>query len=197
MIKAILYDADGVIINSPRFSVMLERDYGISTKTTLPFFMGVFQECVRGNRDLKEILPPYLKQWGWKGSVDEFLDYWFKAEHKIDEPLIAHVRELRQKGIRCYLATNQERYRINYMLKEMGFAYEFDKVFASAHLGNRKPNALYFQKILAELSPLQPEEILFWDDTPANIEAAKSVGIKAELYTDINKYREKIKRYLG
>jgi beta-phosphoglucomutase-like phosphatase (HAD superfamily) len=40
MIKVVLFDADGVLINTELFSVHLARDYGISMETTLPFFTG-------------------------------------------------------------------------------------------------------------------------------------------------------------
>jgi len=62
MIKAILFDADGVLINGEMFSNVLDRDYGIPSDKTLPFFSGIFREAVSGKADLKEIITPHLKE---------------------------------------------------------------------------------------------------------------------------------------
>src|SRR5260221_12594154 len=99
MIKAILFDADGVLINGEMFSSVLEREYGISTKITTPFYAGPFQACLTGKADLKKIIKPYLKKWGWQKSVDEFLKTWFRAEHTIDKDLVDYIQELRKKDI--------------------------------------------------------------------------------------------------
>jgi putative hydrolase of the HAD superfamily len=61
-----------------------------------------------GKADLKEVVRPFLKEWGWEKSVEDFLDYWFKSEHKIDEELVDYIQELRKKGVNCYLVTNQK-----------------------------------------------------------------------------------------
>jgi putative hydrolase of the HAD superfamily len=90
MIQLVILDADGVLIHAERFSKQLERDYRITTQITEPFFSGPFKECLIGKADLKEELGPYLKKWGWQKSVEEFLDYWFTAEHKIDQSLIEY-----------------------------------------------------------------------------------------------------------
>lgn len=41
MIKVIIFDADGVLINGKLFSEHLEKDYGISRKQT-KFFLQMF-----------------------------------------------------------------------------------------------------------------------------------------------------------
>lgn len=196
MIEAILFDADGVLINGREFSFHLEKDYGITREITTPFFTGPFLECLVGKADLKEVLSPYIKEWGWKGSGDEFLEYWFKSEHIIDQDLIKYIQDLRKKGIKCYLATNQEKHRAQYMLDKMGFSTSFDKVYASSHLGHRKPDLEFFAKVMEDLGNIQKEAVLFWDDTPSHIDAAKGFGINAEIYTTFEDFKAKMPQYL-
>lgn len=192
MIKVILFDADGVIVNGERFSVALARDYGISIEKTLPFFNGPFQECVVGNADLKEMISPYLDTWDWNKGVEAFLEYWFTAEHKLNEELINYIQVLRSKGVLCFLATNNEKYRFEYMLEHMGFSNCFDKTYASSHLGAKKPDHDFFVKILHELDGIKKEEIFFVDDDIDNIESAKEFGIHAEIYTTFENFKKKL-----
>ena len=148
MIKAIIFDADGVVItNDLYFSQQLERDYGISTATTEPFFKGDFQDCLIGKADLKEKLAKHIKDWNWQGTVNDLLDYWFKCEHNVNKKLIKDIQKLRAKGIKCYLATNQEKYRTDYITKKMGFGNFLDGIFSSAHIGHTKPNKKFFEHI--------------------------------------------------
>ncbi len=196
MIKAILFDADGVIINTEMFSVQLAKDYHIDPQKLLPFFKNEFQKCLTGKADLKVELQPYLKQWGWTKSADDFLTYWFASEHKIDESLIAYIQTLRRRGIPCYMATNQEKYRTEYFLTRMGFAESFDAIFSSSQLGEKKPDTAFFKKILTNLKPLQAEEILFWDNSPSHINGAKQVGIHAQLYTNFEDLKKKTDQLL-
>ncbi len=196
MIKVILFDADGVLINGEMFRIRLLEDYGLSSEITKPFFSGPFIDCITGRADLKQVLPPYLKEWKLDKTVEEFLDYWFKSEHNIDQELVETIHTLRSNGLRCYLATNQEIYRIQYMLDKMGFANCFDKIFASAHLGYKKPAQEFFIKIYDELG-VNKDEVLFWDDRQENIDAAKQFGINAEIYTDFVNYKLKMKSIYG
>ena len=90
MIKAILFDVDGVLVNEEKkyFSVHLEEELGISQKITKEFFATEFLDCVDGAKDLRDVLPKYLKAWGWDVSVNEALKYWHTKEHIVNEPLI-------------------------------------------------------------------------------------------------------------
>ena len=119
MIKIFLFDADGVvIIPSERFSDRFSREFNVDYEEKIPpFFENDFEPCLTGRADLKEIIKPYLKRWGWKKSVDELLEYWFENENHIDERVIEVIKKLRAIGIKCYLATNQEKYRTQYLRK--------------------------------------------------------------------------------
>lgn len=193
MIKVIIFDADGVLVHSKRrFSTTLAEKHGISLKSTLPFFNGPFQECLVGNSDLKEIILPYLDKWGWDKGVDTLLDYWFSLESQTDKLLIKYIKELRQKGVICLLATNNEKYRFKYMMSKMGLQKVFDKTYASAHLGHKKPNQSFFLKIYKELGKIDKKEILFVDDSIENIKGAKKFGINTEFYTTFDNLKKKI-----
>ncbi len=192
MIKVIIFDADGVLINGERFSVALERDYGISLETTLPFFNGEFQECLVGNKDLKQTVSPYLPIWGWTKDIEAFIDYWFSVEHSTNEELIRYIQDLRNQGVLCFLATNNEKYRFQYMLEKMGFVNCFDKTYASAHLGHKKPSQEFFLKIFNELEHIQKNEILFVDDTEENVKSAEDFGFYVELYNSFESFKTKL-----
>ena len=195
MLKVLLLDADGVLITGGMFSAHLEREYGIPKERTLPFFMGPFKECILGNADLKEVLAPHLAEWRWDKGVDAMLKFWFEAEHVINEPLVAYVQTLRKQGIRCYVATNQERHRAAYLLNEMGFSTSFDGLFASAHLGHKKPDKAFYAKVMESLPDVKKEEVLFWDDSKENVDAAKEFGMQAEVYRSFEDFKEKMEHH--
>src|SRR5690606_22412374 len=117
------------------------------------------------------VLPPYLEKWGWPHSLDAFVQYWFDAEREVDARLLAAVAHARAEGIRCYLATNQERYRVEYMREQMGFDTHFDGIYSSARLGIKKPEAAFFEAITKELD-VPVDQVMFWDDSQANVDAA-------------------------
>lgn len=73
-----------------------------------------------GKLDLKEALEPLLSAWGWRKSVEDFMDIWFEVENAVDTRVIGVIRVLQRAGLTCYLATNQERYRAAYMKTVMG-----------------------------------------------------------------------------
>lgn len=195
MIKVMLFDVDGVLVNGYSFSGRLARDHGITQEATISFFKGRFGECLVGKADLKEEIESYLPQWGWQGSVDDFLNEWFATEQSIDETLVDAIQRLRLRGIRCYLATNQEKYRTAYLLDQMGLGRQFDGIFSSAYVGYMKHDTAFFEHVLRELKNLKAQEILFWDDQPGNVATAREMGLHAELYSDFADFEKKMSSY--
>lgn len=183
--KALLLDADGVVITAQRFDEKYHRDFGVDPAVFNDFFKKEFNHCIIGEKDLLETVTPWLDSWQWRGSAREFLNYWFDAESRVDERVITRVNALKTKGVICCLATNQEKYRTAYLRDKMGFGELFDMVYSSCELGSKKPQDLFFEKINDDMRDrfgISPNEVLFFDDTPSHVEAARRHGIDSRLY---------------
>ena len=59
----------------------------------------------------------------------------------------------------------------------------FDRVLASCHLGARKPDPRFYERLLAELG-LAPEQVAFVDDREVNVTAAEEAGLYARCFRD-------------
>ena len=85
------------------------------------------------------------------------------------------------------LVSNTNEAHIKYIRKQAGpflwnsFVEKFEALFLSYEIGHRKPDASYFNYVLEHMNTL-PEEVLFVDDSPANIEAAQALGINTLLF---------------
>lgn len=195
VIKVILFDADGVILVGRKFSEYLEINFKLSKNFKSIFFGSIFKEVLMGRKDLKEVLSLYIKDWGWDKSVDKFLELWFTSEDVVNKRLISYVQVLRQKSIKCCIATNQEKYRVNYMREKMSFSNLFDKIYYSASLGHVKPDSRFFKKILNDLKGFKSGEILYWDDSSEYVKAARKLGINSEVYTTFEDFLKKMTDY--
>ena len=195
-IKAVISDADGVLVFPWRFAQHLTREYQITREATQAFFSGEFTDCLVGKADLAEVLPPYLAEWGWGRSVEEFMQLWFSVEDAVDEQVLNAMRMLRASGFVCCLASNQEQHRAAYMRTKMGFDAEFDALFFSCEIGAKKPDARFYKAIEDALG-LPGEQIAFWDDTASHVDAAELRGWRAEKFTSAEKLEQQAAALLG
>lgn len=191
--KILLLDADGVVIR-PRhkyFSDKFSEEYNIPIDEILPFFKNEYKKCAIGEADIKDVLPKYLDKWRWEGSVDEFLNYWFEGEKDLDNQLIKLIDSIRKKGVKCYLASDNEKNRADYLMDEVGLKEHFDDGFYSSSLGVTKTDKEFFEKVSKELD-IEYKDIIFWDDDPENTEVAQEVGIDAYTYKDFGEFVRKL-----
>jgi putative hydrolase of the HAD superfamily len=195
-IQALLFDVDGVVVHPFRFAEYLTRDHGLTRDDTSDFFQGIFLDCLVGRADLKTAIAPFVAGWGWPGTVDMFLQRWFIEDDAPDQRMLAAIADLRRRGLPCYLATNQEHYRLAYMREQMGFGQLFDGIFASADIGAIKHDQAFYAAVTAALQ-LPADAILFWDDSASNVVAARAYGWHAELYRDFDAFQLIVQRYLA
>ena len=185
-LKVLLVDVDGVLVVPPRlFSHIYAEENSMGAAQIEPFFHGVFREATIGKADLKELIAENRDVWNWSGDPAALLERWFEAENHIDQTLLAILVKLRQIGILVYLATDQEKYRADYLRRVM-FPDDFDGMFVSCELGITKASPKYFEVVLAKLQQQYPdlmaEDVMFIDDREANIESARIAGLRAEVY---------------
>lgn len=187
--KAILFDTDGVLaLPETNFSKVYAKTRALDPEPFQVFFKGVFNEAKLGKVDLKELIRENPDVWHFEGNIDDLLKEWFDYENVINEPLLEIIQDLRRAGVRCYLATSQEKYRAKY-LEDVMFNDKVDGFFISCNIGVDKNDPDFFRLVLEELK-LQPREVAFFDDSQGNVDVAKSVGIKSFLYTGLDKLKK-------
>ena len=196
MIQAIVFDADGVLVKPPSWFVTRAHElYGVPKAEFMAFIHGEFKHCTTGELDLEVALAPLLKHWKVSVSIPEFIQAWLEHENVIDPVMLEEVRALRASGMPCFVGTNQERNRANFMRLEMGLQADTDGVFASCDLGARKPDRAFFDR-LAERLNLEPASLLLIDDSHENVAGARAAGWCAEHFTTWQAFRKHLRSHL-
>jgi len=194
-------DVDGVIIRGEGVDPSIRRPWDNTLQTQFSidpqklsalFFIEHFTNLLKGQGDLKTILGDVLSRLGYAGSVDDIIQCWFSSDANLDFELLEGVNNLKQTvGVKAFLATNQEKYRAEYIWEELGLIGYFDGIFCSASIGAMKTDIAFYEHIHSALG-ISPEAttILFFDDSEKNIVAARNVGWKAYHYKSIADFKE-------
>ncbi len=112
---------------------------------------------------------------------------------RLDDAMVAAVREARRRGVRTALLSNSwgvEHYPHD-LLAEL-----FDQIVISGQVGMRKPDPEVF-RLAADRLGLPPDECLFVDDVRGNIEAGERVGMRGVLHEETSRTVAELERLLG
>jgi putative hydrolase of the HAD superfamily len=184
-IRAILFDADGVLQYSraDALPALLQRTLGFVPEALDAFVNAVIElerPALAGQTDFAEDLEPLVARWGAPGTGAALAAGWACCIDA-DPSILALVGQLRQQGLLCGLATNQQSYRAKCMRKTLGYDAVFEFSFYSHQLGFMKPDVRYFRAVIAGL-PVPADQTLFIDDMEKNVLAAREVGLHAEQF---------------
>lgn len=117
-----------------------------------------------------------------------------------EQKVVRLIRELSQKYDLYVLSNNNPlAMSILYPLfagAGMPFETSFKGLFLSYEMHLLKPGAEIFQKAM-EASGYKPEEILFIDDSPSNVQGAAAVGMHSALFKQGSSLRALVKSKLG
>ncbi len=183
--KILLFDVDGVLIRPPAwFSDTLETTGYPGAKAALDAFYHSpeYRRCLLGQEDPSLAIQPWLRRIGWKRGSTAYLEAQYTYEGGfLDSSLLERVGRLRKAGIPCYLATDQDPRRREYLLESLGLGPLFDGYFVSSLLHAQKCMPEFWTRVLARLARapggLDPSAILFMDDLEGNLAMAAAQGI--------------------
>ncbi|MGN6743951.1 MAG: HAD-IA family hydrolase [Amnibacterium sp.] len=109
-------------------------------------------------------------------------DFWDAYCGSANTVLLAEARALRGRVGLAILSNSGDGAREEEE-RRYGFAALFDPVCYSHELGVRKPDPAAFTAALTAMRA-EPADVLLLDDLPANVAAARALGIRAHLHVD-------------
>jgi putative hydrolase of the HAD superfamily len=186
-LKAVVSDLGGVL-TTPLLDAFVdyERSSGISPQA---FGLAMFAVAQRdgeiplyalergqiSERQFLSSLEGELRvQLGREVSLDGFGQAFMAGLH-VNEPMLAHLRELRARGHRLALCTNNVREWEPLWRPKLPVDELFEAVVDSAFVGARKPEREIYELTLERLG-IEPEAAVLIDDIEENCAAARELG---------------------
>ncbi len=157
-------------LDSPQKRLQIQRD-------------NVFDDYQKGKLSSPEFLSYLQKNYYPHLSPEEITEIWnsilagnFPFSEKI-------IRKLKKQGHLLYLLSNTNALHYEALYPEAKtFLKFFDKIFLSYEMGLAKPQTEIFLEVIKFIKT-SPKKIIFLDDSPENIEAAKRIGMQTQLIT--------------
>jgi beta-phosphoglucomutase family hydrolase len=191
MIEAVLWDLDGVLVDTAQFHFQawrqllgelgrslseeeFGRTFGLRNDLVLRDLLGhVPAEEVQGLSERKEAL---------------FREH--AAGRVVALPgAVQLVRRSRESGRRNALVTSTPRANIDFVLKQVGLTTRFDTIVAAEDVSNGKPDPEGYL-LAAHRLGVAPGRCLVIEDAPGGIEAARRAGMRSLAVTTTHSREE-------
>lgn len=192
MIKAIIFDMDGLMIDSERITfegyqyVLAQNGLTIS----LDFYKTLLGKPLIGI--FEQLYNEYGEDFNVENTIKEVHQYMANLFENDGVPLkkglIELLKYLKEHNYKTIVATSSQRYRVNHILQLAGLNSYFDDSICGDEVAKGKPNPEVFLKSCEKLS-VKPNEALVLEDSEAGIKAAYLAGIKVICIPDL-KYPE-------
>ena len=183
-IKIIIFDLGGVILNIS-YQNTIDSFKKLGVTNTGNFYSKKTQSHIFNLIEIGKITAEQflnnLQELTDNATIPEVKDAWNSMLLDFPENRLDLLNTLKNE-YKLILLSNTNSIHINTIRNNLGktqwksFCNLFDKMYLSHEIGIRKPNIKAFQFILKQ-QQLNPNEVLFIDDSPQHIEGAKKIGI--------------------
>ena len=193
MIKAVIFDLNGVFIQSPKLSDRFKEEFNVPIEEFMSALKEIMDKIRRPDAgEAYSYWKPYLEKWKVDLNKEQFYEYWFTAEKEIPE-LIELAKKLKEKNLKVIILSNNFIERATYYKENFSFLDIFDKIYYSWQTGFVKPDPEAFKLVLKE-NDLKAEECLYFDDSEKNIKVATELGMKAYQYRGSEDLKKVLKK---
>ncbi len=120
------------------------------------------------------------------GNADLFNSY-------LDKNMLDLIKTIQESGLKVACLSNTENFIGNYFKKYIEPYFDYSILSWAVH--QRKPNPEIYQNIF-QYGDYKPEEIIFIDDKPENVEAAQKLGINGIIFKNYLEFKPIIDNYL-
>ncbi|HET9652659.1 MAG TPA: HAD family phosphatase [Usitatibacter sp.] len=139
-----------------------------------------YERHERGEMDIAAYCETLRRDLGLELADEQLLDGWQRVFVGEIGATVDLVKRLRGR-MPLYVFTNTNVAHYTHLRRRFaGALAPFDRIFASHEMRSRKPQAAAFRQIERETG-VALERMLFFDDTAANVEAARALGMPAVL----------------
>jgi beta-phosphoglucomutase len=179
MLKGIIFDLDGVVVDSHGAHLLAWSEFFGSIGREVP--ERELEFALEGRRR-EEILRHFLGDM----TSEELREYGARKEtlfrrHARSVKAVPGVMEFlaqsQQMDLEVALASSASRGRIRYMLKDLGLDTRFRVVVSGDDVVAGKPDPAVF-RLAAEGLRMAPENLLVCEDAVCGVEAAKAAGMR-------------------
>lgn len=185
VIKNIVFDLGGVIMTlDPTEALRRFKALGLSdAERYLDAYTqsGIFGNLEEGKITAEDFRSKLSSLTGHELTFDECKHAWLGYRKDVPQRNLDLLKELRAKDYRLILLSNTNPFMMDWALssefdgKGSSLNDYFDALYLSYRLGIMKPAPDFFRQVLDNENIL-PEEALFVDDGPRNVEAAGKLG---------------------
>ncbi len=189
MLRAVIFDMDGVIIDSEpdhaRAALMVFERYGADVDISYcSSFIG---------SSTKKMCEDAVDRFGIDVSVDELLDEMNRAKkelavregYKPIEGVKEVIKVLYRAGVKLAVASSSSPSEIEDVVKALGIKKYFNKLVSSSNVEKPKPAPDTFNLALSKLGVSEKETIVI-EDSEFGVEAAKAAGMACIGYINPN-----------
>ena len=206
MIRAVISDFGGVL-TSPLIESFLayQKESGVRFEDLGRAMARVVEktgkhplyELEKGHMTEAEFLGALEAELGPGVQLGAFRETYF-SHLQPNQPMIGYMRELRGRGLRMALLTNNVREWEPHWRAKLPVDEIFELVVDSAFVGMRKPDPDIYRLTLERLGDgVRAEECVFVDDTDVNCEAAGALGMRPVRFSDADQARREIEAALA
>lgn len=192
MIKAIIFDWGGVLIESPLQGIIsfCANYLKVDEKKLIRISQKYKQDFQSDKISEKEFWNRICLNFGIQKPPTHSL--WkdaFTASYVEKKDVFNIVTKLKKNGYKVGVLSNTEKPAVNFFY-EQNYNF-FDAIVFSCNVGVRKPYSRIYKIMLKKLN-VQPQEAVVIDDKKENIVGAKNVGMHAILFINKNELLKKL-----